>query len=483
MAGARWSPCAASRWRDHLVWVGAEALHSSPGLALRRRAQQGRPRPAPRLVRGVRRPCASPPSSTWPGGSGTPRPCGRRTSRRSEWPGAEPDPDSDAVVDELAGPSRTPRTASSSASADRLSVPGDRITPVRHGAATLVRFPHGIRAPRLRQGDRTATLLSRRDRGRQVQRRWVTACVSTNSWSSSTPSSKSAPSHPSLDKFLNVVTQRRRHRRQRRHLGPSSSRLRDQEEVRGHLRRRQLDRRAGHGQGARPPARTSTSRSCAPSCCAPAPEPASPTPHTSTPTQEELATMAGDTVITVVGNLDRRPRAALHPVRCRRRELHRRLDAAHVRPADQRVEGRRDAVHALLGLARRGRERRRVAASAARASSSRAGSSRARTRPRRARSAPSSRSRSTRSARRCATPPPRSPRPSAAVAAVAASAASGGGQQGGRLGQRRPAGQQGGPGQPGRPAARLSSGQPQPQGGQQGGGWGGGAPAYDEPPF
>ena len=31
--------------------------------------------------------------------------------------------------------------------------------------------------------------------------------------------------------------------------------------------------RAGHGQGAGPPARSSTSRSCAPSSCAPAPEP------------------------------------------------------------------------------------------------------------------------------------------------------------------------------------------------------------------
>ena len=38
------------------------------------------------------------------------------------------------------------------------------------------------------------------------QRRWVNACVSTNSWSSSTPSSTSAPSQPSLDKFLIVVT-------------------------------------------------------------------------------------------------------------------------------------------------------------------------------------------------------------------------------------------------------------------------------------
>src|SRR3954469_3425436 len=46
-----------------------------------------------------------------------------------------------------------------------------------------------------------------------------------------------------------------------------------------------------------------------------------------------------------------RPRAALHAVRRRGRELHDRLDAAPVRPPVERVEGRRDAVHALLGLA------------------------------------------------------------------------------------------------------------------------------------
>ena len=57
----------------------------------------------------------------------------------------------------------------------------------------------------------------------------------------------------------------------------------------------------------------------------------------------------------------RRPGAALHPVGCGRRELHRRVDAAHLRPADQRVEGRRGAVPQLLGLAAGGGERRRVA--------------------------------------------------------------------------------------------------------------------------
>ena len=67
---------------------------------------------------------------------------------------------------------------------------------------------------------------------------------------------------------------------------------------------------------------------------------------------------------------DRRPRAALHPVRRRRRVLHHRVHPAHVRPQHQRVEGRRRAVPALLHLASGRRERRRVAAHAACASSS-----------------------------------------------------------------------------------------------------------------
>ena len=40
--------------------------------------------------------------------------------------------------------------------------------------------------------------------------------------------------------------------------------------------------------------------------------------------------MAGETVITVVGNLTDRPRAPLHPQRCSGRELHRRLHPAHL---------------------------------------------------------------------------------------------------------------------------------------------------------
>ena len=57
----------------------------------------------------------------------------------------------------------------------------------------------------------------------------------------------------------------------------------------------------------------------------------------------------------------RRPRAALHPERCGRRELPHRVDPAVPRQADQRVEGRRQPLPPLLRLAAGGRERRRVA--------------------------------------------------------------------------------------------------------------------------
>ncbi len=72
--------------------------------------------------------------------------------------------------------------------------------------------------------------------------------------------------------------------------------------------------------------------------------------------------MAGDTTITVIGNLTADPELRFTPVRGGRgRELHRGVHAAHVRPPEQRVEGRRHAVPPLLDLAGGGRERRRVA--------------------------------------------------------------------------------------------------------------------------
>ena len=57
----------------------------------------------------------------------------------------------------------------------------------------------------------------------------------------------------------------------------------------------------------------------------------------------------------------RRPRAALHPLRCGGREVPCRVHSPHLRPSDQRVEGRREPVPDLLGLASGGGERRGVA--------------------------------------------------------------------------------------------------------------------------
>ena len=109
-----------------------------------------------------------------------------------------------------------------------------------------------------------------------------------------------------------------------------------------------------------------------------------------------------------------------------RGEVPRRLDAARPRPADQRVEGRRDASSCTVQrLAAGGRERRRVPPARHARDRLRPAASSGPTRPRRARSARSSRSRSTRSARACATPRPRSPRPRAAAAAAASAAAGG----------------------------------------------------------
>ena len=71
--------------------------------------------------------------------------------------------------------------------------------------------------------------------------------------------------------------------------------------------------------------------------------------------------MAGDTIITVVGNLTADPELRFTPSGAAVASFTDRLDAAHLRPQHQRVEGRRGAVPALLDLAAGGRERRRVA--------------------------------------------------------------------------------------------------------------------------
>ena len=135
------------------------------------------------------------------------------------------------------------------------------------------------------------------------------ACVTTSSWSSSTPSSRSAPSLPSLDQFL-TSSATRRHRREGRRLGPSPARLRDQQEVRGHLRRRRPEGRARDGQGAGPPAQPQRGGAAhqghAPR---PALTPALPTP----PRTRDLTHGAGDTVITLVGNLTDDPELRFTP--------------------------------------------------------------------------------------------------------------------------------------------------------------------------
>ena len=122
------------------------------------------------------------------------------------WPGEEPDPDSDAVVDELAGPSRTRRTASSSASADRLSVRwGQDYAPSgrsRYPCAVPPRHTGTTPGP----GGRTATLLSRRDRDRQDQRRWVISMRQYELMVILDPELDERTVAPSLDKFLTVVT-------------------------------------------------------------------------------------------------------------------------------------------------------------------------------------------------------------------------------------------------------------------------------------
>ena len=71
--------------------------------------------------------------------------------------------------------------------------------------------------------------------------------------------------------------------------------------------------------------------------------------------------MAGDTTITVIGNLTDDPELRFTPSGAAVAKFTRRVDAPDVRPADRRVEGRRGAVPALQRLAAGGGERRRVA--------------------------------------------------------------------------------------------------------------------------
>lgn len=91
------------RWRDYLVWVGAEALHFAMvwlyvgGLS---KADRGLP-PAWYAVFVALRVAAVLYLAWRVWHTAALRPA---HEPQEEWPGAEPDPDSDAVVDELAGP-------------------------------------------------------------------------------------------------------------------------------------------------------------------------------------------------------------------------------------------------------------------------------------------------------------------------------------------------------------------------------------------
>ena len=61
--------------------------------------------------------------------------------------------------------------------------------------------------------------------------------------------------------------------------------------------------------------------------------------------------MAGDTIITVIGNITGDPELRFTPSGAAVANFTVASTPRAVRPAEQRVEGRRDAVHALLRVA------------------------------------------------------------------------------------------------------------------------------------
>ena len=140
--------------------------------------------------------------------------------------------------------------------------------------------------------------------------------------------------------------QRRRHRREGRHLGPSPALVRDQQEGRGHLRRRRPAGRAGDRQGARPPAqpqrgraahqgppsRTSASPTSSAASTASTAETEGLTHGEATPSSPSSATSSTTPSC-----------ASPRPVR-RSRSSASRPRPAYLRQADQRVEGRREPV-------------------------------------------------------------------------------------------------------------------------------------------
>ena len=146
---------------------------------------------------------------------------------------------------------------------------------------------------------------------------------------------------------------------------------------------------------------------------------------------------AGDTQITIAGNLVDDPELRFTPAGAAGGAVPGGLDAAVPRQLHGGVEGRRQPVPDLQRVAAGGGERGREPDSAGCGSSSRGGCGSGRMRPRKARSGPSTRSRSTTSAPRCGTPRPRS---TGSPGPVPGTAAYGGGQRssGGGRSSRRP---------------------------------------------
>ena len=221
---------------------------------------------------------------------------------------------------------------------------------------------------------------------------------------------------PSLETFLNVIRTSGGNVEKVEVWGKRRLVLRDQQARRGHLRR-------ARGRTASPPRSRSWTASWASTspCCAP--RSCGATPPAGRREQAGGSSMAGDTVITVVGNLTADPELRFTPSGAAVANFTVASTPAHLRPPDRRVEGRRGAVPAVQHLASGRGERRRVAHPRRPRHGAAAGSSSGPSRPVRARSAPSSSSRSTRSARRCGTPPRRSTRSAAAAAAAASAAA------------------------------------------------------------
>ena len=223
---------------------------------------------------------------------------------------------------------------------------------------------------------------------------------------------------PSLDKYLNVIRKDGGNVENVDVWDVAASPTRSRRTPRA-LRRHHAPGGAGDGEGVRPSDQPGHSRSSGPRSFAPTPE-SDVRRHRgrSVPALLERAlAIVGVDATPCVATQPRSARetswqarpssrwsatssttgAALHPLGCGRGQLPDRVDAAHLRPSEQRVEGRRRAVPHLLGVAAGRGERRRVPP--ARHACRGAGSPEVPPdEPVRARSAPSSRSTSKRSA-------------------------------------------------------------------------------------